>query len=479
MQINNATKFYIGGKWVSPSDPKYMPVINPATEEVCGKIALGNSSDVELAVNAARKAFETWGTSTPSDRIGLMEKVLELYKSRIDEVAEAICLEMGAPMNVARDTQAEMGVVHLTAAIKGLKAYEFSKMRGTTQIALEPIGVCSLITPWNWPINQVACKVAPALATGCTMVLKPAEIAPLSTIIWTEILDDAGVPAGVFNLVNGTGLDVGVPMSTHPDVDMVSFTGSTRAGVEIARNAASGVKRVHQELGGKSANIVLPDAELEAAVTHCVRAVALNSGQNCDAPTRLLVPADRLDEVELIATRVGAGISIGAGEQNVDMGPVISQSQWQNIQDLIQSGIDSGAKLLVGGVGKPDGFDKGHFVQYTIFSRATNNMRIAQEEIFGPVLTIIPYDSVDEAVQIANDTPYGLASYISGTDKAVIKSIIPRLRSGKVVVNRVSPDPMAPFGGYKQSGNGREWGDYAFHDFLEIKAVHGYPEEML
>ncbi|MEZ5968300.1 MAG: aldehyde dehydrogenase family protein [Hyphomonas sp.] len=475
MEFRNASKFYINGKWVEPATTQLADVIDPVTEAVCGQIALGNAEDVDRAVQAARRAFGDWGISTVDARLEIMSRILEIYQRRIDEVASAITLEMGAPANIARNVQAEMGVIHMSAAIEALKTYRFSEMRGSTCILYEPIGVCSLITPWNWPINQVVCKVAPALATGCTMVLKPAEVAPLSTLIWAEILDEAGVPPGVFNLVNGTGEDVGVPMSTHPEVDMVSFTGSTRAGINVARNAADTVKRVHQELGGKSANILLPDADFETAVEHCVKAVALNSGQNCNAPTRLLVPADRLEDVERIATTAGEAIKVGAGKDTLDMGPVISDVQWSRIQDLIESGVAEGAHLLVGGPGKPEGFNAGYFVRYTIFSRANNKMRIAQEEIFGPVLTIIPYGSIDDAVEIANDTPYGLASYVSSTDEATIRGIVPRLRSGQVVINGTAPDPMAPFGGYKQSGNGREWGDFAFHDFLEVKAALGYP----
>jgi aldehyde dehydrogenase (NAD+) len=477
MNMQNSKKFYIDGDWVKPFGRETMNVINPASEAKVGEIALGTAEDVDIAVKAARRAFPSWSQTSPGERLSLLRRVLEIYAERLDEVAEAISLEMGAPIAIARNVQAQMGVTHLKSAVTALESYKFYENRGTTHILKEPIGVCSLITPWNWPINQVACKVAPALATGCTMILKPAEIAPLSTILWAEILHDAGIPAGVFNLVNGTGIGVGIPMSTHPEVDMVSFTGSTRAGVEIAKNAAPTVKRVHQELGGKSANIIMPDADFEKAITHCVKAVALNSGQNCNAPTRLLVPMDRLPEVEAIATRAGESISVGVGDTPVDMGPVVSCLQWDKIQDLLQSGIDEGAKVLVGGTGRPEGLSKGHFVKFTIFSGASNDMRIAQEEIFGPVLTIIPYKDLDHAVEIANDSPYGLASYISGSDASAIRKIAPLLRSGQVVVNGAAPDPMAPFGGYKQSGNGREWGDYAFHDFLEIKAVLGYPGE--
>ena len=368
-----------------------------------------------------------------------------------------------------------MGVGHLSTALNVLKDYKFSEQRGTTLLAKEPIGVCALITPWNWPMNQIACKVAPALAVGCTMVLKPSELSPFSAIIWTEIMHAAGVPAGVFNLVNGDGPTVGAAMSCHPEVDLVSFTGSTRAGIEVARNAAPTVKRVHQELGGKSPNIILPDADLQKAVTAGVRGVMSNSGQSCNAPTRMLVPNSRMDEALAIAkaaaeaTTVGDPVASGAA-----LGPVISAAQWDKIETLIAKGIDEGATVVAGGLGKPDGLDKGYYVKPTVLGHVNNQMTVAREEIFGPVLTILGYDTVDEAVAIANDTPYGLAAYVSGTDAETTQKVASRLRAGQVNINSAAPDLMAPFGGFKQSGNGREWGEHAFGEFLETKAVLGY-----
>jgi len=472
--MSNMLKFFIDGAWVEPIGDDQADVINPATEQPVAKISLGSAEDVDAAVMAARKAFAGWAESSRSERLDLLSEILAQYRRRYDDIVEAITSEMGAPKTISHNVQAAMGVTHLEAAISALRDYHFVEERGTTQIRKEPIGVCGLITPWNWPINQIVCKVAPAIATGCTMVLKPSEIAPLSSIVWAEIMDAAGTPAGVFNLVNGTGVEAGAALSSHPEVDMVSFTGSTRAGVEVAKDAAPTIKRVQQELGGKSANILLPDADFRGAVEHCVRAVVLNSGQNCNAPTRLLVPAEKMELVEDMASRMGGAINVGVPSGDVDMGPVVSDVQWQKIQDLIANGIEEGANLLCGGLGRPDGLNQGYYVKPTIFSRATNEMRIAREEIFGPVLTIIGYADVDDAIAIANDTPYGLASYVSGADRADIAKVAGKMRSGQVVVNGAAPDPMAPFGGYKQSGNGREWGDYAFHDFLEVKAILGF-----
>lgn len=474
--MTNNLNFYINGQWVRRQGRQTLDVINPATEESAGTISLGTEADIDAAVTAARSAFSTWGISSRVERLELLEQILTEYRRRYNDMADAITLEMGAPRKVSQNVQAAMGVTHLQTAIEVLRDFSFSADRGTTRVEKEPIGVCGFITPWNWPINQVASKVAPGIAAGCTMVLKPSEIAPFSSIVWAEIMDAAGTPAGVFNMVNGDGPGAGAALSCHPEVDMVSFTGSTRAGIEVAKNAAPTVKRVHQELGGKSPNILLPDADFTAAVTHCVKAITLNSGQNCNAPTRLLVPVDKLEAVEEMAKAVAESVRVGTPDGDADMGPVVSQVQWDKIQDLIESGIEEGAKLVTGGPGRPDGLDRGYYVRPTVFSRANNQMRVAREEIFGPVLTIIGFSDLDEALEIANDTPYGLAGYVSGKDEAAVRTVAARLRTGQVVVNCATPDPMAPFGGYKQSGNGREWGDHAFDEFLEVKAVLGYPQ---
>ncbi|MGO9673828.1 MAG: aldehyde dehydrogenase family protein [Methylocella sp.] len=466
-------KFYIGGEWVEPVQPKTLAVINPATETVCGHISLGSGADVDRAVKAAREAFKTFSQTSREERIALLERIIAEFEKRREDVAKAITEEMGAPVWLAQRAQAAMGPAHFTTACEVLKTYKFEEHRGATVIAKEPIGVCGFITPWNWPINQISCKVAPALATGCTIVLKPSEIAPFSGQVFAEILDAAGVPAGVFNLVNGDGPTVGAAISSHPGVDMVSFTGSTRAGVEVAKNAAPTVKRVCQELGGKSPNIILEDADMKTAVADGVRAVMTNSGQSCNAPTRMLAPRSRMDEVIGIAKAAAEATTVGDPNGNAQLGPVVSQAQWNKIERLIQKGIDEGATLVAGGVGKPEGLETGYYVRPTVFANVTNNMTIAREEIFGPVLSILGYGSVDEAVEIANDTEYGLAAYISGGDLATMRDIASRLRAGQVNLNSAPRDLMAPFGGYKTSGNGREWGDYAFAEFLETKAILG------
>jgi len=389
-------------------------------------------------------------------------------------MAKAITEEMGAPSWLAQRAQAAMGIAHVQTALQVLKDYRFEEDRGTTRLVKEPIGVCAFITPWNWPINQIACKVAPALAVGCTMVLKPSEVAPFSAWIWTEILAAAGVPAGVFNLVNGDGPTVGAALSSHPEVDMVSFTGSTRAGIEVARNAAPTVKRVHQELGGKSPNIILDDADFQKAVGGGVASVMMNSGQSCNAPTRMLVPQKRMDEVIAIAKAAAEAHTVGDPNGNSKLGPVVSEVQWSKIQGLIQKGVDEGATLVTGGPGKPEGLETGYYVKPTVFANVTPDMTIAKEEIFGPVLAILGYDGVDQAVAIGNDTEYGLAAYVSGADPGEVRAVASRLRAGQVILNGAGPDLMAPFGGYKMSGNGREWGDHAFGEFLETKAVLGY-----
>lgn len=465
--------FYIDGAWVAPHQPLPFEVTNPANDKLVGRISLGNATDVERAVQAARRAFLPWSTTSREERLEVLTRVVAEYQRRIEDLALAITEEMGAPKSMSRKSQAPSGQAHLETAIAVLKTFQFEELRGTTRIVKEPIGVCALITPWNWPMNQIACKVAPALATGCTIVLKPSEIAPLSAYLFAEILDAARVPAGVFNLVNGLGQTVGSALTTHPDVDMVSFTGSTRAGIEVARAAAAGVKRVAQELGGKSPIIILPDADLEKAVATGVRQVMGNSGQSCNAATRMIVARPDIDKVTAIAKRLVEAIRVGDPDGDVDMGPVASKAQWQKIQALIASGIDEGAALVTGGLGLPDGLSKGCYVKPTIFSHANNRMRIAREEIFGPVLTIIPYDTLDEALAIANDTEFGLAAYVWGADQATLQSFASRLRAGRVCFNGAAGDLFSPFGGYKKSGNGREWGDYGFHEYLEIKAVLG------
>ena len=469
-------KFYINGQWVDPVESsRTLDVINPATEASAGRISMGSAADVDRAVKAARAAFPSFSSTSAADRIALLEAIIAEYKNRIPDMAAAITEEMGAPATLAQRAQAAMGIAHLQAALTVLKDYKFQEQRGSTMIVKEPIGVCGLITPWNWPVNQIACKVAPALATGCTMVLKPSEIAPFSAVIWTEILHAAGVPAGVFNLVNGDGPTVGAAISSHPEVDMVSFTGSTRAGIEVARNAAPTVKRVHQELGGKSPNVILPDADLQKAVTAGVRGVMNNSGQSCNAPTRMLVPNSRMDEVLAIARAAAEATTVGdPATSGATIGPVVSDAQWKKIQSLIEKGIEEGAELVVGGPGRPEGLERGYYVKPTVFGRVNNSMTIAREEIFGPVLAILGYDTVEEAIQIANDTPYGLAAYVSGTDVEQVRQVAARLRAGQVNLNSSAPDMMAPFGGFKQSGNGREWGDHAFAEFLEVKAVLGF-----
>ena len=470
-------QFYIDGEWVDPVQPIPLDVINPATEEVCGRISLGDAADVDKAVAAAKAAFPAFSTTTREERVALLERILEEFANRHDEVATAIMEEMGAPWKLAKYEQAASGSQHIKAALDALRTFEFEERHGTTQIVKEPIGVCALITPWNWPMNQIAVKVAPALAAGCTMVLKPSEIAPFDAIIFAEILDTAGVPAGVFNLVNGDGPGVGVPLSSHPDVAMVSFTGSTRAGISVAQNAAPTVKRVAQELGGKSANIILDDADFEREVARGASNCFDNTGQSCNAPTRMLVPRAKMSAAAEIAAKRAASTTPGDPQgENTRMGPLVSETQWNKVQDLIQKGIDEGATLVTGGVGRPEGLDKGYFVQPTVFSNVNNEMTIAREEIFGPVLSIIPYDDEDEAVAIANDTPYGLSGYVSSTNLDHARAIAARLDTGMVHINNASLDAYAPFGGYKQSGNGREWGPHGIEEFLELKSIYGYRE---
>jgi aldehyde dehydrogenase (NAD+) len=468
-------KFYIDGNWVDPVTPNAVDVINPATEEPCGRISLGSPADVDLAVAAAKRAEAAYAATTREQRIELLENVLAAFLKRYDDIAEAIMDEMGAPRGLAKGAQAGSGPQHIKAAIRALKHFEFEEKNRTTLIVREPIGVCALITPWNWPVNQVACKVAPALAAGCTMVLKPSEIAPFDAMIFAEVLDAAGVPAGVFNLINGDGPGVGTALAQHPDVAMVSFTGSTRAGVAVAQNAAPTVKRVAQELGGKSANILLDDADFGKAVREGAEECFDNTGQSCNAPTRMLVPRDRMDEAAAIAADVANTLRVGdPRSEDTQVGPLVSGQQWDKVQNLISKGIDEGATLAAGGTGRPDGLAKGYFVKPTVFANVSNDMTIAREEIFGPVLSIIPYDSEDEAVEIANDTPYGLSGYVSSGNLDRARRVAARLRTGMVHINGASLDSMAPFGGYKQSGNGREWGSEGIEEFLEVKSIYGY-----
>ncbi len=469
-------QFYINGKWVDPAgDAPWCEVINPSTEEVCGRVRLGSVKDVDAAVDAARHAFESFSRTTKDERVALLSKVAEEYQKRLPDIAKAISAEMGAPDYLANAAQAPSGLGHIMTALKVLKGYEFESAQGTTGIVKEPVGVCGFITPWNWPVNQIMCKIAPALATGCTMVLKPSEVAPMNAAIVAEILDAAGVPAGVFNLVNGDGPGVGEAISAHPGIDMVSFTGSTRAGRLVAKSAADSVKRVTQELGGKSANIILDDADITSAVTSGVKQCFLNTGQSCNAPTRMLVPSAKHSEACEIAKQAAETVKAGAPDaEGVYMGPVVSKTQWEKVQNLIQAAIDEGATLVTGGVGRPDGLNKGYFVRPTVFGGVSNDMTIAREEVFGPVLSILPYSSEEEAIQIANDTDYGLSGYVQSGDLDHAKSVASHLRTGNVHINGAGMDSAAPFGGYKQSGNGREWGSFGFEEFLEVKAIMGY-----
>jgi aldehyde dehydrogenase (NAD+) len=468
-------KFYIGGAWVDPVVPKTLDVINPATEQPIGRISLGSAADVDKAVAAARAAFETFSRTKKEERLTLLQDISGVYQKRYADIAQVISEEMGAPIWLSKAAQAATGLGHLAKVIEILKDYEFEELQGTTLIAREPIGVCGFITPWNWPVNQIMCKVAPALAAGCTIVLKPTEIAPLNAIILAEVFHEAGLPAGVFNLVNGDGPTVGQAIASHPGIDMVSFTGSTRAGVQVAQAAAPTVKRVTQELGGKSANIVLDDADLAATVAAGVRACFLNSGQSCNAPTRMLVPAGRMAEAKEAAKAAAAQVTAGDPfKEGVTIGPVVSDVQFEKIQRLIKKGIEEGATLVTGGPDRPEGLAKGYYVRPTVFADVRNDMTIAREEIFGPVLSILPYKDEDDAIRIANDTPYGLAAYVSSGSIDRARRVAARLRAGNVSVNGAPPDFSAPFGGYKQSGNGREWGKFGFEEFLEVKAIIGY-----
>ncbi len=472
----NATKFYIAGAWVAPSSPERLDVVNPATEEVVTQVALGSEKDAELAVAAAKRAFESWGQSTKQERLDLLNSIIGVYQKRMGDLVATVTAEMGAPAMLAQKAQVPSALGHLMTAAKVLKDYEFTRTRGTTTLVREPAGVAGLITPWNWPLNQIGCKVGPALAAGCTMVLKPSEVAPLNAVIFAEILAEAGVPAGVFNLVNGDGPTVGTVLASHPDVDMVSFTGSTRAGILVSKAAADTVKKVSLELGGKSANIVLPDADLAAAAQGAISACFLNTGQSCNAPTRLLVQDDQYDElVELLKAEV-AKVSTGdPAARSTVLGPLVSKTQLERVQSLIQAGIDEGATVAAGGTGLPDGLDTGYFVRPTVFTEVTPDMRIAREEIFGPVLSVLRYSDEEEAIRIANDSEYGLSGAVQSSDAEHAFRVASRIRTGMVHLNGAPLDQSAPFGGYKKSGNGREWGELGLEEFTEVKAVMGTP----
>ena len=470
----DCTKNYINGEWVASEGGTLHDIINPATEQAVGQVSFGTAADVDRAVAAARTAFDLFSQWSVEQRLDLLERIAEAYKARFDDMAAAITAEMGAPAGFALKAQAGSGLGHIKAAIAALKAFEFEEKVGQSLVVKEPIGVCGLITPWNWPVNQISCKVAPALAAGCTMVLKPSEIAPIDATIFAEILDAAGVPAGVFNLVHGDGPGVGSAMSAHPDIDMMSFTGSTRAGALVAKAAADTVKRVAQELGGKSANIILESAPLEQAVISGVRNMMSNSGKSCNAPSRMLVPASVYEEAVAIAATAADKTVVGDPlAEGTHIGPVISENQFNKIQGLIEKGIEEGARVAAGGPGKPAGLEKGYYVKPTVFRDVRNDMTIAREEIFGPVLCMIPYTNVDEAVRIANDSVYGLSGYVYAASIEEAVAVARRLRTGMVHLNGAPNDVLAPFGGYKQSGNGREWGAHGIGDFLEVKAVMG------
>lgn len=472
-------QFYIDGKWQDPvTKDQSGEVINPATGEPTDSIAFGSAEDIDLAVNAAHRAFPSFASWKQAERNELVQQVCSTYERRMDDFVEAITAEMGAPREfVSRAAQAPAGLGHFYAALEAAKSFRFGYKQGTAFIAREPIGVCALITPWNWPMNQVTCKVAPALIAGCTVVLKPSQAAPYSATVFAEVLHEAGVPAGVFNSVQGEGARLGGALSSHPLVDMVSLTGSNTAGEAVTRAAASTAKRVSLELGGKSANIILPEANLREAVTHGVLTMMYNSGQTCVAPSRMLVPAERIKEVERIAREACATVVVGdPRDQRTTMGPIANERQFKKVLSMIEVGMQEGAELIYGGTERPENCLNGYFVRPTVFSRVNNRMRIAQEEIFGPVLVIIPYHDVNDAVEIANDSPFGLSGYVYGADRAQAAEVAMKLRTGMVHLNGAKVDFRAPWGGYKQSGNGREWGGWGIEEFLETKAILGVDE---
>jgi aldehyde dehydrogenase (NAD+) len=467
--------FYIDGKWVRSVHERDFPVINPATEEAIATISLGTAADVDQAVAAAKNAFETYSETTVDQRREFLQRIIEIYQARADEMAEAISLEMGAPLSFSKAAQVGAGLAHFTEILRVLEHFKFEEIKGATLFRKEPIGVCGLITPWNWPMNQIAAKVAPALAAGCTMVLKPSELAPLSAFLFAQILHESRLPAGVFNLVNGDGPSVGAAISSHPDVAMVSFTGSTRAGIAVATAAAPTIKRVTQELGGKSANIILDDADFASAVKDGAQACFRNAGQSCNAPTRMLVPKSHMAEAGAAAKQAAADTRVGhPSSEGTNIGPLASKAQFEKVERLINIGMKEGAALIAGGPGRPEGISKGYFARPTVFADVRNDMTIAREEIFGPVLCLIPYEDEDDAVRIANDSPYGLSGFVTSGDLERARRVARKIRSGNVHINGARPDFAGCFGGYKQSGNGREWGEAGLEEFLELKAVFGY-----
>jgi acyl-CoA reductase-like NAD-dependent aldehyde dehydrogenase len=474
-QAGRLERFFINGEWVEPDGADRSAVVSPSTEEAVCEIALGNEHDADRAIRAAREAFESWSVTTPQQRAALLDRIHTLMLERAELFALALATEMGAPIAYARAAHVPLAAEHIRVARDNLASYPFVSQRGTTAIVREPIGVCALITPWNWPIYQITAKVGPALAAGCTVVLKPSELSPLSALLFAEVIADAGVPPGVFNLVNGSGPQVGTMLASHAQVDMISITGSTRAGVLVAQAAAPTVKRVAQELGGKSPNVVLPDADLPRAVSLGVAAAFRNMGQSCSAPTRMIVPRSALAQVEALA--VAATEQMIVGDPFADTtthGPLANRAQFGRVRDMIEAGMDERAKLIAGGRGRPDGLSRGFYARPTIFSEVRTDMTIAQEEIFGPVLAVLPYDSIDEAVAIANDTVYGLGAHVQGADKALVRAVAARIRSGQVHLNYPAWDPQAPFGGYKQSGNGREYGIEGMEEYMEVKSILGF-----
>ena len=473
--MSNIDRFYIDGQWVEPAFPNRMAVLNPATEDVCAEISLGSAADVDKAVAAARRAFASFARTSKAERADLLERMRAVFVRRQEDVAAAITAEIGCPISFSREAQVPMALMHFDAMARGLAEMAFEERHSSSALIREPIGVIGLITPWNWPANMIASKVLPAIAVGCTVVLKPSELSPLDAIIFAEICEEAGVPPGVFNLVNGTGQEVGEAITRHPGIDAVSFTGSTRAGIRIAEASAPTVKRITQELGGKSPNIILDDADFEWAVGEGANLVFANSGQTCDAPTRMLVPAARHDEAVRIAAAAAAAVVVGnPNDPATTMGPLVNKAQFEKVQQLIETAIAEGAVLAAGGSGKPDGRATGHFVKPTVFAGVDNAMPIAREEIFGPVLSIIPYKDVEDAIRIANDTPYGLAAYVVSGDLDRARRVAREIRAGMVFINYPEWDPNMPFGGYKQSGNGREGGQHGMSEYLEIKSIIGY-----
>jgi aldehyde dehydrogenase (NAD+) len=473
--MESLNTFYIDGQWVEPAaGVRTMAIVNPATEAVIGKLAMGGTDDVDRAVSAARAAFPSWSQSSREERLAVLTRMAELYKARFSEIAAAVSTEMGAPLWLCHELQAAVGLVQIQAATAALQDFPFETTRGTTRIVREPVGVVALITPWNWPLNQIAAKVAPALAAGCTIVLKPSEITPLDARIFTEIVHEAGVPAGVFNMIHGDGKTVGSALARHPDVDMISITGSTRAGIDVATQAAPTVKRVTQELGGKSPALILDDADLKTAVSAGVISCMMNSGQTCIAPTRMLVPREHYVQAVAIAAATANALTVGDPQLPTSkLGPISNRGQYERVQDMIETGIAEGARVVAGGPGRPEGLTQGFYVRPTVFADVRNDMAIAREEIFGPVLVIIPYDGEEQGIAIANDTPYGLASYVWSGDAARARRVAGRIRAGSVQINGARLDLTAPFGGCKASGNGREFGEYGLAEFLEYKTLAG------